>query len=96
MLPGPDGGALDSGDSSTPDGDGGTGNSGACGVRDASSIVCCCDGDLSSDPVCGADGGLSCGAGFTLYEGSDCTARNGPCMLPGPPDGGSVPTSDAF
>lgn len=60
----------------------------SCGIP---GIACCCDGDVSSQPICGADGAVACTAGMTLYFGADCARTCGPCMLPCPDSG--VPDS---
>jgi hypothetical protein len=60
-------------------------------TQDATTIVCCCDGDLGGTVVCNSDGTLSCSGGgffpdntFGLYYGADCSRACGPCSLPCP------------
>ncbi len=43
--------------------------------------ACCCEGDVSSQPDAGADGGLVCSLG-SLYFGADCSRSCGPCTAP--------------
>jgi hypothetical protein len=46
-------------------------------------VSCCCDGDVQATPTCSGDGILTCGPGYGLYHGADCSCSTGrgPCCI---------------
>ena len=46
-------------------------------AADATATSCCCAGDVQEAPVCSAAGTLSCGTGYGLYHGADCSCSTG-------------------
>jgi hypothetical protein len=84
-----DGGATDASADARPDV---LPDANACHF-DASTVVCCCSGDVGGNVVCKTDGTIGCAASnsgspdpssdslYRVYYGDDCTRPCGPCSI---------------